>query len=225
MVKGVIFDADGTLLDSMTFWDDITENLIMSMGIQPSEHLTEILTPMSMREGAEYLCSKYGLNISPEEIIEKENRLIEQFYSFSVKMRNGTLEFLKFLKKKGISSAVASATDRYLIENALKHLGILEYFKQVFSCSEIGKGKSSPKIYFAACNCINTVPGETIVIEDSLQALKTAKEAGFLTIAVYDNTQKRNWEESVKISDLSVVDSFNADIIGERFNIRDIRTN
>lgn len=225
MVKGVIFDADGTLLDSMTFWDAITENLIMSMGIAPSEHLTELLTPMSMREGAEYLCSEYGLNISPEEIIEKENRLIEQFYSFSVEMRDGTLELLSFLKENSIPAVVASATDRYLIESALKHLGILGYFEKVFSCSEIGKGKSSPEIYLAACDYMHTAPNETVVIEDSLQALTTAKKAGFLTIAIYDGTQKRNWEKSVKISDLSVVGSFNADIIGECFDIRNIREN
>lgn len=208
MIKGVIFDADGTLLKSMEFWDSMVVHLIESTGAAPSDNLTEILTPMSMLEGAEYIKEEYRLPFSVEEIIEEENRIVEDFYLNRVEMRGGTIELLELLKSKNIPMAVASATDRELIEGALRHLDIHKYFVDVLSCTDIGEGKISPKIYLAACELMGTKPSETVAAEDSLTALRTAKNAGFRTMALYDVTQKRYWEELKKLGELSVEENF-----------------
>lgn len=219
MIKGFIFDADGTILDSMGFWDQTVINLIEHTGIVPDDNLTEILTPMSMLEGAEYIKNKYNLDISIEEIMKKENRIVEDFYSNDVRMRDGTTELLQFLNKHNIPMVIASATDRYLIESALKHLKIFDFFAGVFSCSEIGKGKSSPEIYFTASDFIGTSPQETIVAEDSLQALTTAKNAGFKTLALFDSTQSKNWEKVKALSDLYLYGAFDIEKISRHFKL------
>ena len=208
MIKGVIFDADGTLLNSMKFWDSTVVDLIKSTGVTPSDKLTEILTPMSMLEGAEYIKREYNLPFSVEEIIEEENKIIEDFYLNKVQMRGGTVDFLKYLHSKNIPMTVATATDKYLIEGALKHLEIHKYFKEVISCTDIGEGKSSPKIYLTACEIMSTKPYETVVAEDSLPALTTAKKAGFKTIGLFDSTQKRFWEELKALGDMSIEGDF-----------------
>ena len=212
-IKGVIFDADGTLLDSMKFCDESVLRLIRSMGIAPDDRLTEILTPMSMEEGAKFLKKEYDLPVSENEIIDRENKFIEKFYSREVTLRSGAVEFLNCLKEKNIPMTVASATDRYLIEMALKRLEIFDYFRAVISCTDIGEGKTSPEIFYSACEIMDTLPGETLVAEDSLIAIKTAKKAGFITMGVYDESQKRNREDIVKISDLFVEKGFDINIL------------
>lgn len=217
MIKGVIFDADGTLLNSMGFWENVVCDLIESLGADPEEGLTRILTPMSMSEGAEYIKRVYNLDITVDEIVERENKIVFDFYSAAVTMKDGAMELLDFLKSKNIPMAIASATDRYLIESALRHLNISDYFERVYSCSEVGEGKTSPKIYLVACSFIGTKPDETLVAEDSLQALTTAKKAGFRTLAMYDKTQSGGWEELKKISDLSLDSGFDLNIIRDKF--------
>lgn len=208
MIKGVIFDADGTLLKSMEFWDSMVIHLIESMGVVPSDNLTEILTPMSMLQGAEYIRNEYNLPISVEEIIEEENRIVKDFYLNRVELREGTVGLLEFLKEKNIPMTVASATDKALIEGALIHLDIHKYFVDVLSCTDIGEGKNSPKIYLSACELMNTKPCETVVAEDSLTALTTAKNAGFRMLALFDPTQQRSWEDLKKLGELCVEEAF-----------------
>ena len=208
MLKGVIFDADGTLLKSMEFWNSMVVDLIKSTGVTPDDKLIEILTPMSMLEGAEYIKREYNLPFSVQEIIKEENKVIENFYFNDVEMRGGTVELLKYLKNNHIPITVATATDKYLIIGALKHLDIIHYFKDAISCTDIGEGKTSPKIYIECCNIMNTVPVDTLVVEDSLSALTTAKNADFKTMAVFDSTQKRFWDKLKVLADYTVESDF-----------------
>lgn len=185
-IKGVIFDADGTLLDSMGFWSSTVYDMLARFGISPDNELLKIINPMSMYEGAVYLKNRYSLSFSPEEFIEEENRIVEQFYTNKVKLKPGIAELLDMLSRKNIPLAVASATDRYLIEKALRTNGIHEHFKAVVSCSDVGEGKNSPKVYNKAREYLGTEICETAVVEDSPNALITAGNAGYLTVGVYD---------------------------------------
>ena len=191
-IQGVIFDADGTLIDSMGFWNSTVYDLLEEFGVTPDDDLLKLLIPMSMYEGAVYLKNRFSLPVSPEEFIRRENLIVEKFYSESVKLKNGLQELLDLLAEANIPMAVASATDKHLIEKALAHNNIRSYFKAVISCSDIGEGKSSPKVFHTAREYLGSPISSTAVIEDSPNALATAKKAGYIAVGVYDKAQCRD---------------------------------
>ena len=184
MIGGVIFDADGTLIDSMGFWTSTVFDIIAMSGIEPEDGLIATLTPMSMIEGAEYMKAHYDIPMTVEEMVERENSLVHTFYKTQVTLRPGVLETVERLAERGIPMVVASATERGMIESALRHTGILGRFRAVLSCSDVGSGKDKPDIFLEACRILGTSPSETLVVEDSPTAVATAKAAGLQTMLI-----------------------------------------
>ncbi len=189
MSAGVIFDADGTLLDSMGFWTSTVYDIVAMSGVdEPEPGLIEKLTPMSMYEGAVYMKENYGIKMSVEEMIEEENRRVLEFYTTKVTLRPGMEELTAGLLERGIPMVVASATDRSMIESALAHTGIRSRFGAVLSCSDVGVGKDRPEIFLKACEIMGTKPENTLVVEDNPTAVNTAKNASFRTVMVNDDS-------------------------------------
>ena len=93
-IQGVIFDADGTLIDSMGFWNSTVYDLLEEFGVTPDDDLLKLLIPMSMYEGAVYLKNRFSLPVSPEEFIRRENLIVEKFYSESVKLKKPNNTYL-----------------------------------------------------------------------------------------------------------------------------------
>lgn len=195
MIAGIIFDVDGTLLDSMPIWDHAGERYLRSLGIEAAPDLGNVLFPMSMREGASYMKREYGLSFSITEIIKGVNDTIRSFYACEAKPKEGVLEFLRELKCHHVKMTAATSTDRCVIEPALERTGILRELEGLFTCSEIGVGKEKPDIYEAARQCMGTDVSSTWVAEDALHALRTARSAGFGTIGVYDASSQSQQEE------------------------------
>ena len=186
MIKGIIFDIDGVLLDSLGIWDDLGARYLQSIGVKPEEGLNEILFSMSMEQGASYLNEHYDLQKSDAEVHMGLSQMLEDFYFNEVLPKPGAKELLEFVKSKGIKVTAATSSPRIHIEKALERNGMLKFFEKIFTNSEVGASKHSPEIYNAAAAFLGTKPSETLVFEDSLYALKTAKNAGFNTVGVYD---------------------------------------
>ena len=138
MIKGVIFDVDGVLLNSMPIWENLGELYLRSLGVEAEKDLGEILFTMSLEEGADYLISQYGLNKTPEEIVEGLNREVRDFYAERVPLKEGVREFLYEFNGKKIPMVIATSGDRKNTEAALRRLKVLNYFQGIFTCSEIG---------------------------------------------------------------------------------------
>ncbi len=186
MIKGVIFDIDGVLLDSMEIWEDLGAVYLKSIDVAPEEGLNTILFSMSMEQGASYLKEHYGLEQSAGQILDGIQKLIEDYYFYRVLAKPGAREMLSFLKKRGIRMTAATSSPRDHVEKALERNGLLGFLDGIFTTSETGVSKRSPDIYDLAAAHIMSSPGETVVIEDSLYALKTARKAGYITIGVFD---------------------------------------
>ena len=203
MLKGAIFDFDGTLVDSMFIWDTIGEDYLRSLGKEPHEDLKETFMTLTLEEAAEYYREHYKVTLSVTEIVDGVNAMVEGIYRTKVTLKPGVAEYLSWLKENGVRMCIATVTDRYLVEDTLERLGILHYFSEIFTCAEVGYGKDKPIIYQKALEHLGTAKEETFVFEDSLFALETAKIDGFPTVGVYDMHESRQ-EEMKRLADCYV---------------------
>lgn len=206
MIRGIIFDIDGVLLDSLEIWKDLGARYLKSIGVWPEDGLNRILFPMSMEEGADHLKKHYRLNESITDILNGISKMLEAFYFEEVLPKPGAKELLEYMKTKGIRMTAATSSPRLYVEKALERNGMLDHLEGIFSDSEIKTDKHSPDIYLAASGFIKTDPGETLVFEDSLYALKTAKAAGFVTVGVYDANGEPDQEGLKKTGDDYITD-------------------
>lgn len=213
MINGVIFDVDGVLLNSMPIWENLGELYLQELGIEAEKDLGKKLFTLSMEEAAEYLISQYNLDKSVEEVVSGFVRAVKEFYEERVPLKEGVREYLNEFRARKIPMVIATSGDRRNTEAALKRLKIYSYFQGIYTCSEIGSGKDQPDIYFAAALQMDTDPEQTWVFEDTLHALRTAKSAGFRTVAVYDKSSDRDLAEiwnttEIYLPDLNDFDSF-----------------
>jgi len=204
-IHSAIFDMDGTLLDSMSVWDTIGEDYLRSIGYEPREGLNEALKTMSLVQAARYYQTEYGVALSIDEIVAGVNAMLERYYRFEAPLKPGVAELLAQFREKGVKMCVATATDRYLVEAALDRCGVLSYFGEVFTCSEVGCGKDKPDIFEAALRLLGTKKAETLVFDDALYAIRTAKETGFPVAAVYDSHEKAQ-DEIQDLADIYLED-------------------
>ena len=206
MIKGIIFDVDGTLLDSMPMWKELDYRFLRSKGKEPEPGYTEIVNKMTLEEGVTYTRKHFNLDMTDDEIIEEIQEMALQFYENEATCKPYVKEFLENLKQEGVPMVVATSSQRDFICPALEHNGILHYFKDVFSCADIGINKQSPEIFLIAAKCLGTDPEETLVVEDSYHAVMTAKSAGFPTLAVYDLSNESCLQDTIKEADLYLPD-------------------
>ncbi|MCR4955544.1 MAG: HAD family phosphatase [Lachnospiraceae bacterium] len=210
MIKGVIFDVDGVLLNSMTIWKDLGLRYLKNLGITGDEGLSETLFSMSMEQGAAYMKEQYHLKQTEEEILDGIKKLLEDFYFYEVEAKKGAATLMKQFSEKQIPMVAATSSPRTHIEKALERNHLLSYVQRIYTTSEVGKSKHSPKIYEMAANGMDSKNCETVVFEDSLYALKTAKDAGFITVGVFDKDGEANQAELKEMADIYVKDLFGA---------------
>ena len=193
MIQGAIFDLDGTLLDSMSLWDTLGEDYLRSLGKEPRENLAETFQTFTLEQSAQYYREHYGVGLSVEEIVAGIQGMIQDYYQTTVPLKPGAAEFLGELRSRGVKMCVATVTPQPLAEGALQRLGVREFFTGIFACRP-GQGKEEPTIYREALAHLGTEKGKTIVLEDVVHGLRTAKRDGFLTAGVYDSHEERQEE-------------------------------
>lgn len=209
MKQGFIFDADGTLLDSTGMWIEAGARYLKTLGYDAEPQLGQTMLAMTLTDSADYIKQHYPLSLTRDEIMEGINQSMRSFYLEEVKLKPGVKDFLATLHGLGFPMAVATATDHEIIEDGLRHCGVLEYFKGIFTCEEVGHGKDQPEIYLAAQALLGTDRSSTWVFEDALHGAQTAKKAGFLLAAVYDAMSHNNQEELKVLADLYLKDFCN----------------
>lgn len=189
-IKGAIFDMDGTLVDSLMLWDVIWEEFgliyLGKKGFRLSDEDNKAIRTMTLAEAMQYIHKRYSIGADADELVEKANGIIEHFYSNEVEVKEGVREFLDCCKANGVEMCIASATEKRLVEIAVEHCKLSQYFPHILSCADIGKGKEEPDVYLKALECIGTQKEETCVFEDSLIAIQTAHKLGLKTVGIYD---------------------------------------
>jgi len=195
-IQGVIFDMDGTLVDSLSFWDCFWRDMGERYFDDPdfsmdAEHFDTHVRTMIFSRAISYLHGYLGLPCTAEEFDDFAAAYVHRFYTTVVTAKPGAIELLSTLRDRGVRVCLASATDRRYLDIALESCGLAEFFtpEAIISCSDIGVGKERPDVFLAAREILGTPLAQTAVFEDSALALETAKGAGFITVGVYDPHQ------------------------------------
>lgn len=204
--KYCILDMDGTIIDSMPYWNTLSPDYLREKGLEGSfDDLPEKLKAMMMPEACAYLKKEYGLSESTEEILEQLSDVMRRRYEQDIPLKKGVRDYLAALKKEGSELCIVTATAPSLVRLCLQRLGVWDLFSFVLSCEEVGYGKERPEVFLEAARRLGAEPKEIAVYEDSFVALRTAGEAGFYTVAVYD-PYSGCWEESLQIADEAIED-------------------
>ena len=190
-IKGAIFDCDGTLIDSLGFWE-IFYTKVGEHFFGNSDFAVEPDDDHAMRtQNAHFLAKlmheKYGVAESAEVLRRWFIDLLVWYYDEVVGPKAGAREFLSYLKQNNVKMMVATASESGDVRRVLQRHGMLEYFDGVISCTEAGAGKDKPDVFFAAEKLLGTPHEQTWVFEDSVLAIETAKKAGFPVVGVYDS--------------------------------------
>ncbi len=203
-IKGAIFDLDGTLLDSMSVWRDMAADYLKSQNVTPKEDLFDVVRAMSLADTVVYFRDEYGISKTDEKMMAEINSNVEHFYNNVAANKDYVIKYLELLQQKGIKMCIATATDRYLVEPAIKRNGLDKFFDKIFTCTEVGAGKDTPEIFLAALDYLGTPIEDTYVFEDSLFAIKTAKKAGFPIVGVYDRFSDYHIDEVKAASNIFI---------------------
>lgn len=205
--KYVIFDMDGTILDSMNEWKNLGKNYLVGRGIKVPENINEIINSLTVNEATQYFQKEYGLKESVEEINTAIIKMIEHKFRHELMLKPFVREYLQKLKNNDVKMCVATATPVDLAMQALKRLDVIDYFSFVVCCDDVGIGKTMPDIYHYAAEKFGAEPNEIMVFEDSDYAMKTSKNAGYYTVAVFDENTDKTRKELEMICD-KYIESF-----------------
>lgn len=185
--KFAIFDMDGTLVDSMGFWNRLADEYLAKFGLPPlSAKLKEESIALTMVESGRLFIREFGLPGTPEQIAGEINALMEEHYRTDVPLKPGAADFLARLRDAGVKMCIASSTHPALIDICLRRLGVRDCFEFLLSCEEVGEGKNKPTVYLEAARRMGGSPENTVIFEDILVAAQTAKKAGFSLGVIYD---------------------------------------
>ncbi|MBR6761914.1 MAG: HAD family phosphatase [Oscillospiraceae bacterium] len=193
-MRSVIFDFDGTLLDSMQIWTEIDRAFLLENGIEPPEGISDIVKKMSIEESSAYFVERFSLPMTPEAVSRRIEEMADAAYRYDLQLKEGAGELLEGLWQRGIPCCIVSVTYPSLLEAAIQRLKIGSYVSFYLTPASAAEGKHTPALYQAAAKRLGTDIADTVVVEDALYAARTAKNAGFYTVGVLDPVGKPDWD-------------------------------
>ena len=206
MKKNIIFDLDGTLIDSMPVWNNVSQEFLLNHGITPPDNLEEIFKSMSFEESANYFKNELGLQITPQQMIAEIVSMVKARYETDIPLKPKAYEFLQNQYNKGTKMCILTASEKDYVLPALKRLNIHKFFSDVYTCTQLGMSKSKGDIYDFVAKKMGANKAETAVFEDALHAVVNAKAAGFCTVAIEDEAAKKDREKIKGTADVYAVD-------------------
>ncbi len=199
MIRAVIFDMDGVMIDSEPLWEKTETILLRRRGIEYNPAYRDKIVGLNQNDSGELLKETFGLPETVGEIINERIEILLGLYEKELVIVPGLLPLLKKLKEKGYLLAVASSSPYRVIKFVLDKFALNDFFRVVVSGDFVELGKPNPDIYLHTAKELGVTSAECIVIEDSINGVKSAKAAGMFCIAVPD---KRLNQKEFRIADL-----------------------
>jgi len=185
MIKAVIFDMDGVLLDNFEAWKKFDGIFLEQFGIIPDKEYSIFVNGRSQEEVAIWLKQKYNLKESAEQIQTSKINYIKKVYEIESKPMEGIENLLKKIKKSGLKLALCSGAKMWMIDAVLDRFHWRDYFDVIVSSDHVNYiGKPNPEIYLHTARLLNVKPENCVVFEDAENGVEAAKRAGMKCIAV-----------------------------------------
>ena len=212
-IKAVIFDLDGSLVDSMWIWRDIDIAYLGRFGIELPKELQTEIEGKSFSETAVYFKERFDIPDSLEQMKEDWNRMAWDKYMNEVMLKPGADVFLHHCLDKGIKLGIANSNSRQLVEAVANARGFGKDFDCIMTACEVEKGKPSPDIYLAVADKLGVEPEECLVFEDITPGIMAGKNAGMRVCAVEDDYSMHQIEEKKALADYYIRDYYEIELI------------
>ncbi len=204
-IEAVLFDLDGTVVDSMGIWRDIDDEYFAKCGkALPADYQRQI-EGLSFYETAQFTRDHYFPHLTCEQLMEDWNRMAYDHYANLVKPKDGILDFLEKLSEMGIKMGIATSNSGLLCRATLENNGLIRYFDSILTGEECGAGKPSPDVYLNSAKALRVRPQKCLVFEDICNGILAGKRAGMTVVAVHDDYSKDQWDEKCSIADHSIM--------------------
>ncbi len=199
--KAVLFDLDGTLVDSMWMWKAIDIEYLGRFGHECPPDLQKAIEGMSFTETAIYFKERFRIPSTIEEIKEDWTRMSIEKYRNEVPLKEGAGEFLEELARRGLPMGIATSNGREMVDAVLGSLGIQGCFQNITTGCEVAQGKPSPDIYLKVAEHLQVPPSACLVFEDVPAGIRAGKAAGMTVVAVDDAFSREIRVEKAALAD------------------------
>lgn len=199
--KAVLFDLDGTLVDSMWMWHQIDIEYLARFGYECPDDLERAIEGMSFSETAVYFKERFQIPESLDEMKECWIQMSIDKYRHEVPLKEGALEFLQYCREQNLRTGIATSNSREIVDAVLEALQLTNYFDVVTTACEVNAGKPAPDIYLEVAKRLETEPKDCLVFEDIPAGILAGKRAGMTVIAVEDTFSKALKSEKCALAD------------------------
>ncbi len=200
-MKKLIFDFDGTLVDSMGKYAYAVVDMLKQNNIKYPDNILKIITPLGYIGAAKYFVEELGLQMSVDEMVASMKELAVHEYANNIFAKDTVIETLRELKAKGYSMSILTASPHIALDVCLLKNGMTELFDNVWSCEDFETTKSDVNIYHTVAARLGTTVENCVFLDDNINALTVAKQSGMSVIGVYDKTSESYRDEIIALSD------------------------
>jgi len=192
MIKAIIFDMDGVMVDSEHLWERAETILLSRRNIKYNPQYRDQIVGLNQNDSGKLLIKTFSLNESIEKVVSERIDILFELYDNQLKLNTGLIKLLEKLKKNNFLLAVASSSPNKVVSYVVDKFKLSNYFHAIISGDNAAEGKPHPEIYLKTAQKLSTAPKSCVAIEDSINGLISAKEAGMYCIAVPDKRLSQN---------------------------------
>lgn len=204
--RAVLFDLDGTLIDSMWMWENIDREYLKRFGKSVTPELKKAIEGMSFTETALYFKERFGIPDSAEQIKADWISMSFRKYTEEVSLKPFALPFLKLLRRQRLRIGIATSNEKNMVKACLSALSAEAYFDVICTSCEVARGKPYPDVYLRTAELLETAPEDCLVFEDVPAGILAGKSAGMTVVAVEDAFSREDEAEKRRLADFFIRD-------------------
>ncbi|NLC54471.1 MAG: HAD family phosphatase [Erysipelothrix sp.] len=206
MKSAVIFDMDGTVIDSMGVYETVKYEVVEDMGITLSESELEVLSSVSHWEFPNVFNTLREEKLDESEFFHIVNTRVRNSYRIGFPLKKGVERFLDYMDEKGIKYCIATASKNINAISAFTHLDMMDRFEFIITTGDVDRSKRYPSVYKEAAIMLGSKISETFVFEDALYAVESAKRGGFKVVGIADKYFEKDRDKIIATADYFIED-------------------